>query len=1471
MINIVRRSRGETVIDVVIFNENGYEETPLVGKIKIGRYEILKNKEAVVLNDNNFFSFIDLDQLNCFEEGIRYICFDHKAHVYRRRETMWIGRTGKDMRIPSVTFDLYIEENTMYIKRYAKGRNELYRNGKVIEEEQVTITPGDVVIFQTLRVTFLEEYMEIKGQQEQYQTQLEEVREIKNYFEGFPYYHRSPRLIKRIKEETIEIQKPPTKSTISKESLLQIIISPLIMLVITILISALLHQGIYILMSGSMTAVTLVMSIQRFFSERKEVKEKNTQREKVYENYLLGIRKQARKSLEEEQAAMSYQNPKMNQIDEMIEKYSSRIYERSNLDCDFLEVNLGYRMTSPKMRVWFNYSEIQLEEDSLVDDAREITKEYACIQDVPVTVDLKKGHLGLVGEREYIHEQLRYIISRITFFQSYHDVEIILIHDKEYKEEFSYLRWYPHFRLKNINVTGVINDDRARDQILGTFHQILKERKLRTKESQEDYQFAPYYLFIIDAPRFIINHPIMEYLQEPESKLGFSMIYTSNQRANLPENIKTVCMIEDSDTGTLLLKEGELVEIKFRLEHNSSVNLDTSARNLAALIHERGMQSHIPKSITFFDMYHIRHPEELEVLERWSKHEAHKSLAVPLGVRAVEDYVELNLHEKAHGPHGLVAGTTGSGKSEIVQSYILSLAANFHPNEVGFLLIDYKGGGMASLFQDLPHLLGIITNLDGTESQRAMASIKSELARRQRLFSENNVNHINGYSKLFQLHKVEEPIPHLFIISDEFAELKKEQPEFMTELVSAARIGRSLGVHLILATQKPTGIVDDQIWTNSKFKLCLKVQNEADSREILRTSDAAKITLPGRSYLQVGNNEIYELFQSAFSGATYVESEEENKIDDRVYVLNELGQGVLINQDLSGTIEENQIKKTQLDVVVEYIHRVFVQSGAKPVRKPWLPSLSQKIVSPYLNEIVDVKDFKEIDLKVKLGMVDIPEQQLQREYEVDYIENGHFLYIASSGYGKTMILSTMILSLAMKNAVANLNFYILDYGNSGLIPFSSLPHTADYITLDDDEKLGKFFTMILEEIQERKRMLARCMAQNYEVFNHSQEKKMKAIMIVVDNFDVVRELGYDAEDFFQKVSRDGASLGIFLIITATRMNGMRYATFNNFKVRIAGYNFEQCEAREIVGKSEYDLPEVKGRALVKLENVNLMQIYVPLEYENDVEYSQKIKEKVEALTQLCSESKAIGIPVLPDTLEYMDFCTFPGFIEDKTKAPIGIDVEVLNVEYLDLTEAFLLIIGASGTGRTNTLKNILEVIQDERMYLVDDSSLELSIYGQKENITYITEEEQVREMIEELRQFIQQREDDFRLEKINNPSLLPKEYYSSLEKLYIVIDGFQEFISMVEGLSYGEDEAENLLINSGNYGITMIVATNNRIRGVNNLATFAKDAKNGVALGDIHNQSAFDSSGIRETNTQVEMGYLVNKGTITKVMLGKCR
>lgn len=278
----------------------------------------------------------------------------------------------------------------------------------------------------------------------------------------------------------------------------------------------------------------------------------------------------------------------------------------------------------------------------------------------------------------------------------------------------------------------------------------------------------------------------MEFFSEDPTELGCSLVFVQDVLSSLSENVKTIIDIKDVNSGQLVLERGELQEKPFRLDHfPEQFDKESLVRRLAPLNHLQNLKSSIPESVTFLEMYGVERFEDLQVTARWKAHAPYKSLAVPLGLRGQDDIVSLNLHEKAHGPHGLVAGTTGSGKSEIIQSYILSLAVNFHPHDVAFLLIDYKGGGMANLFKDLPHLLGTITNLDGAQSMRALVSINAELKRRQRLFAKHDVNHINQYQKKYRLGEAEEPMPHLFLISDEFAELKANQPDFMSSFTGS--------------------------------------------------------------------------------------------------------------------------------------------------------------------------------------------------------------------------------------------------------------------------------------------------------------------------------------------------------------------------------------------------------------------------------------------------------------------------------------------------------------------------------------------------------------------------------------------------------------------------------------------------------------------------------------------------------------
>ncbi|MFV0551404.1 MAG: type VII secretion protein EssC [Anaerorhabdus sp.] len=1100
----------------------------------------------------------------------------------------------------------------------------------------------------------------------------------------------------------------------------------------------------------------------------------------------------------------------------IVAHHSSRIYERDIVDGDFCTISVGYTNQQPTYTIDYRNDNLQVTKDNLINEVDEIVKEFNLIKNVPYALDLKKTHIGLLAEGLNVNRQISSMIIQLSVLQSYLDLQIVALAEEKDQKTYEWLKWLPHCKLRQVNLSTVICTENHRDQVLGSITQILKERK-NNRDENKDAIVVPHFVFFIANPKLILNHPIMEYLSKDNNSMGFSIVYVTNQQANLPDNIKTILSIDSIKQISVFMKYGELCNEQLKSLQVDTNSLERISRSLAPIIHTKGITSHIPDSITFFELYNIKKPEEIPVEELWNKNAAHKSLAVPIGVRGKDDVVYLNMHEKAHGPHGLVAGTTGSGKSEILQTIILSLAVNFHPYEVGFLLIDYKGGGMANLFNDLPHLLGTITNLDGSDSLRALASIKSELARRQEIFRDSGVNNINQYSKLFKAKEVTKPLPHLFIISDEFAELKKEQPEFMDELISTTRIGRSLGVHLILATQKPTGVVNDQIWSNSKFKLALKVQDASDSNEILKTPDAARITHPGRSYLQVGNNEIYELFQSAYSGAPYSEEIIEQGYDGRIYKINDLGQGELINDDLSAVNTKEDARETELSSLVSLVKNVYKKLDCKEVEKPWLAPLDKKIINAELEEVI-VND--ELNLSVNVGFLDIPHQQKQQEYQHDFKKEGNYVYFSSSGYGKSTLITNIILSLANKNSSDLVNFYILDFGNSSLIPFKELKHVADYISFDDIEKIRKFIKIINKEIAARKQKFAKENAMNFDMYNQLVEEKLPAIFIFVDNFDVVKELNInEMDEFFTKLTRDGSGVGIYTMLTASRMNSIRYSILNNFKVKSCGFMYETGEYSSIVGRTSFYLPEIKGRTFIRLKETLVMQNYIAVDATDDIDYLEKVKNTIKNITLKAHGGKVPRIPMLPDFLRYSDLIQY----KKDSQVILGLDREEVKPVMLEERNMNYLVLGSSQQGKTNVLKIILKQIHEGICFIFDTRSSDFA-KDINSNLSYATNKQEVEDLIEKIKLFIQEREEQF---TIQGNGQRAKEFYQTLPKSTILIDDADDLIGTILKI----DDFADLCQKFNDVGGKIIVSANpSKLKGFDKFTKMLKETKSGLVL-----------------------------------------
>ena len=1160
-------------------------------------------------------------------------------------------------------------------------KGTFYRNNRLEVEDQQLLRFGDELSIGGVTIKLYPDEVWVQGPA-QVGDQLP-LREPSRYgfYEDYPDYHRSPRIIYRGSEDKILINPPGQEPSKPSDELLKLIIPPLMMIGVTVLITLVQPRGIYILATVGMSAVSLIFSIRGFIKNRKKYKADKKERVDLYHLYLRDKAMELTRLEREQKEGMHYHFPTVLELTDLVESYNHRIYEKTPLHFDFLYYRLGLGKLPTSYELSYGQQERSGKKDALEEEGYALYSRHKKIPDMPIPANLSHGPVGYVGPRNLVLEQLQLLVMQLATFHSYHDVQFITILPEEERDQWSWMRWLPHAKLQELNVRGFVYNQRTRDQVLNSLNQILKLRRTQKEEAshKESTLFHPHYVVLVTDEKLILDHVIMEFFTEDPTELGCSLVFVEDVMSSLSENIQTVINIKDRNTGQLVMEEGVLKETDFRLDHfPADYDKERIARTLAPLNHLQNLKSSIPDSVTFMEMYGVETFEDLQVSSRWKRNAPYKSLAVPIGLRGKDDLVQLNLHEKAHGPHGLIAGTTGSGKSETIQSYILSLAVNFHPHDVAFLLIDYKGGGMANLFKNLPHLLGTITNLDGAQSMRALASINAEIHRRERLFGEFEVNHINQYQKKFKNGEATEPLPHLFLISDEFAELKVNQPDFIKELVSIARVGRSLGVHLILATQKPSGVVDDQIWSNSRFKIALKVADRSDSNEMLHTPDAAEITQTGRAYLQVGNNEVYELFQSAWSGADYQPDKDDMGIEDHtIYLINELGQYEILNEDLSGLEEAEEIKEvpTELDAIVQHIQLLCQEQEIPPVPQPWLPPLKERIALDELEAVQPAVAWEqEKPLSVLLGMADIPQAQKQEAVSINLSKDGHVLLYGSPGTGKTTFLQTAGMDLARKFSPKALTLYLMDFGTNGLAPLSKLPQVADTMLLDQAEKISKFVRIMERELNRRKKLLADYGVGTLELYREASDQQEPSIVILLDSYEAIKEEAYEAELFklLVRISREGLSIGVHLLMTAGRQSNLRAQLYSNFKHQLSLPQNDVSEVRAIVGSTPLamTMEDIKGRALMKREEVDVIQLALPVSGANDTQVLNNLRQEVASLQEAWTGQRPSAIPMVPEELMMEEFLNLPSVQEaiENGQIPIGLELEMVGSVNISLSK-----------------------------------------------------------------------------------------------------------------------------------------------------------------------------------------------------------
>ena len=1289
--------------------------------------------------------------------------------------------------------------------------NGTYVDGLRVKEK--TLKVGDVIFIMGMKIIIGYNTIAINNPDHQvhldesilYRFKMQEIKKTEeddldgddDFSEEHRYFYRSPRFKRDVRLKKIKIDSPPSPQNLEQIPLALMLGPSLTMGMVSIATASLTVNNIVngtasvassmttLLMSLSMMLSSILWPILTKRHERKTKAKNEAKRQQKYTDYLLEVRNDIAKEAMLQTEILNENSISLESCMERILSQKRDLWERSLGHNDFLSLRLGYGELPLQAEIVYPEKRFTMLDDNLQNDLYKLAEEPKRLKNVPIALDLMSDYIsGIIGKRSDVLHLVQNMLVQLVALHSYDEVKLFFLIDANELAVWEYVKWLPHVWQDDKSMRFIATDLNETKEL-----SVFLEREVLSREAdkKELSEYAPHYVIIAASKTLSDKAEIMTQLLKQKKNLGFSLITLFDELKNLPKECTRVVDLTANQAEIYDKNDISGDKINFIMEQYKIDDVMKLSTALANIYLDLSSQRYaLPNMLTFLEMYHVGKTEHLNPLMRWRENDPTKSLQAAVGVDGSGEIFTLDLHEKFHGPHGLVAGMTGSGKSEFIITYILSMAINYHPDEVAFILIDYKGGGLTGAFEDsekgikLPHLAGTITNLDGASVKRSLISIQSELRRRQSVFNEarkisnEGTMDIYKYQKLHRDGIVKEAIPHLFIISDEFAELKQQQPEFMEQLISAARIGRSLGVHLILATQKPSGVVDDQIWSNSRFRVCLKVQEKADSMDMIKRPDAASLATTGRFYLQVGFNEFFDLGQSAWCGAPYHPMDQvEKKIDNSIKVIDHLGR--TIKEVKPADKRKHQAAKlNQIVAIVKHLSDLSKEEKIQ-VRPLWLDAIPAVIQVDALTTKYPHGEQKFI-LNPVVGEYDDPFNQRQSIMTVPLSMDGNVIIYGAAGSGKGVLITTMVYSLITKHTPDEVNLYLLDFGTETLRMFTKAPHVGDVLFSTDGEKISNLFKMLEKEVVTRKKLFADY-GGDYQSYHRNGSNHVPNIVVLINNFSGFYEMFDRFEESLSTLTREGLKVGIIFVLTATSSNAVRYKLQQNFKQTIVLQLNDTTDYSGILGNTEGVYPsKIKGRGLVKYDRLYEFQTAYVCEPGGETEY---VKSVCASLT-LMSSKTAKKIPILPETVD-LDFINAD--ISTLSAVPVGVAKSSLQVSKFDFQSKFISVVTAHDAVTLGSfslaLAQVLTKIEAVKVVYIDA----MKMIEKREDLLVAYHNDQFNEIIKDIFTELVTRNNEYKDSGLNHQVL---EKYT--REVYL-ISGIKNLMSIL-----GTDEKDKLKV-----------------------------------------------------------------------------
>jgi DNA segregation ATPase FtsK/SpoIIIE, S-DNA-T family len=709
--------------------------------------------------------------------------------------------------------------------------------------------------------------------------------------------------------------------------------------------------------------------------------------------------------------------------------------------------------------------------------------------DLPVLLDLRAtGGLGIVGPPPWTTTVLCAVLTQLAVLHPPGEVDVLLLTDPRTATAWAWARWLPHLRAE-----AALGKD---DQLDGWLATVVAQRRAGADRA------GPSLVVVVDRPL----DPRLTQRLETSRDAGIVLVAAAGSGSALPVGTGALLRATgDIGDAAGLTRDGCPDEVDFVVDRLSPRSAGAVARDLACLL-PATPATRLPGRLRLLDLPGpgLRVDAAGRVAGTWLRHR--DRLMVTLGVTETE-VAGLDLCRE--GPHALIAGTTGSGKSELLQTLIASLALAHPPDRCSLLLVDYKGGAAFAAATALPHTVGVLTDLDGQATGRALRSLGAELTRRERLLADHHVNDLADLPG-------EVDLARLVIVVDEFATLAEELPEFVPGLVGIAQRGRSLGVHLILATQRPSGVVSPEIRANCTLRICLRTTDEADSRDVLGSPDAANlpVELPGRGFLRTGNGAPVP-FQAA-RVATGPEP-------DATPSVRRAGPQPVGSRPEA---EDRRPELTDLARAAGALRRAAGERGIERPHRPWLPPLEERLDAAELG--------RPAGRRVRLGLLDRPETQSRQPLDLDLDVGGTWLAVGGPRSGRTTLLRTVLAGAVATSAPDELHVHVLDHGSGVLAAEAArLPHAGTCVGGADAFRTVRLLDRLGQEVSARRAGNPAAPAPRLLLLVDGVD----ALMTQLDECDPA---GGSAA--FLRLARDGAAAGLTCVLTTDRaVSGSRLA------------------------------------------------------------------------------------------------------------------------------------------------------------------------------------------------------------------------------------------------------------------------------------------------------------------------------------------